>query len=403
MLAAEVPSPLKGLLRNFNPILTKPQQDNLARIITGMLAYEGEKYVNKINDTFIPHKDQSNLNRFITDPKWDYHALNKRRIKLVEDEFDLRGSKLCYLILDDTNVERYSGEGVEYHHDSKHGLIRGHNYVTEVCTVNQTTTYPIDFRLYMPEGSTTKQFENKIDLACQMVDEFNPPSNHVMVEFDEWYFCGEMVKHAEDRGFDWISEAKSNRVVFCNEEKLNVTELLDRSRPFFFHDVEVDGELYQCLDTEAFIPKMGGKNTRIVFNCKADTKDVHFTCTNILKSREQSTAVILKHALKRDRIESFHWDIKNALGFEDYRFRESDAAIIHSHLVLLAYSLLLILNKRIERHDSEQKQHSIGEACRRIRDRCLIAVCRWFQDRTLEGLTIRNILGMISPQIRIYK
>ncbi|MDG6996478.1 MAG: hypothetical protein JRN52_11195 [Nitrososphaerota archaeon] len=237
-----------------------------------------------------------------------------------------------------------------------------------------------------------------------MVDEFNPPSNHVIVEFDEWYFCGEMVKHAEVRGFDWISEAKSNRVVFCNEEKLNVTEFLDRSRPFF-SDVEVDDELYQCLDTEAFIPKMSGKNTRIVFNCKTDTKDVHFTCTNILKSREPSTAIILKHALKRARTESFHWDIKNVLGFEDYRFRESDAAIIYSHLVLLAYSLL-ILNKRIERHDSEQKQqqhHSIGDAARRVRDRCLVAVCRWFQDRTLEGLTIRNIRGMISPQIRIYK
>jgi hypothetical protein len=190
MLAAEVPSPLKGLLRNFSPLLSKPQQDNLARIITGMLAYEGEKYVSKINDSFIPHKDQSNLNRFITDPKWDYKALNKRRVKLVEDELDLRSStdEPCYLILDDTNVERYSGEGVGYHHDSKHGIIKGHNYVTEVCTVNQTTTYPIDFRLYMPEGSsTTKPFENKIDLACQMVDEFfNPPSNHVIVEFDEW-------------------------------------------------------------------------------------------------------------------------------------------------------------------------------------------------------------------------
>jgi hypothetical protein len=408
MLAAEVPSPLKGLLRNFNPLLSKPQQDNLARIVTGMLAYEGEKYVSKINDTFIPHKDQSNLNRFITDPKWNYRALNKRRIKLVEDELDLRGStELCYLILDDTNVERYSGEGVGYHHDSKHGIIKGHNYVTEVCTVNDDeTTYPIDLRLYISEGSSTtkKPFENKIDLACQMVDEFNPPSRHVIAEFDEWYFCGAMAKHAEDRGFDWISEAKRNRILFLNEERLNVSELLDRSRPFF-RDVEVNGELYQCLDTEAFIPKMGGKNTRIVFNCRAGTKDIHFTCTNILKKREPSTATIIKHALKRARIESFHWDIKNVLGFEDYRFRESDAAIIHSHLVLLAYSLLLILNKRMERRESEQQQqyHSIGDACRRIRDRCLVAVCRWFKDRILEGLTVPNILGMINPQIRIYK
>jgi hypothetical protein len=129
MLALEAPSPLGGLLRSFNPILTKPQQDNLARIITGMLAYEGDKYVNGINDTFIPHKDQSNLNRFITDPKWDYKALNQRRIKLVEDELYLsrESTQLCYLVNDDTNVERYSGEGVGYHHDSKHGLVKGHN------------------------------------------------------------------------------------------------------------------------------------------------------------------------------------------------------------------------------------------------------------------------------------
>jgi hypothetical protein len=52
MLAAEVPSPFKGLLRNFNPILTEPQQDNLARNHDrDMLVYEGEKYVNKINET----------------------------------------------------------------------------------------------------------------------------------------------------------------------------------------------------------------------------------------------------------------------------------------------------------------------------------------------------------------
>jgi hypothetical protein len=122
-----------------------------------MPAYKGEKYASKISDSFIPRKDQSSLNRFITDPKWDYKALNKRRLKLVEDELDLRRSKgSCYPILDDTNVERYSGEGVGYHHDSRHGIIKGHNYVTEVCAVNQTTTYQIDFRLYMPEGSTTK-------------------------------------------------------------------------------------------------------------------------------------------------------------------------------------------------------------------------------------------------------
>jgi hypothetical protein len=258
----------------------------------------------------------------------------------------------------------------------------------------------------MPEGSSkAKPFENKIDLASKLLDEFNPPCKHVIACFAECYFCGEMVKHVEDKGFDWIRDPKSNRIVFCNEERLNVSDLLGKSRSPF-HDVEVDGELYQCFDTEAFIPKMGGKNTRNVLNCKADTKDIHFTCRNILKSKKEPwTATVLKHALKRARIESFHWDIKNGLGFENYCFRESDAAIVHSHLVFLPYSLLLILNKRTEKRESEQQQqnHSIGDACRRVRDRCLVAVCRWFKDRILEGLDVPRIVGMINPRIRIYK
>jgi hypothetical protein len=29
-------------------------------------------------------------------------------------------------------------------------------------------------------------------------------------------------------------------------------------------DVEIDGEIYQCLDTEVFIPKMTSKNTKLL-------------------------------------------------------------------------------------------------------------------------------------------
>ncbi|GEM_PF-2403194 len=68
------------------------------------------------------------------------------------------------MINDDTNVERYSGEGVGYHHDdSKHGVIKGHNYVTEVCIIIiiKDTTYPVDFRLYMPEGSAKKTVQKQ--------------------------------------------------------------------------------------------------------------------------------------------------------------------------------------------------------------------------------------------------
>jgi len=55
-------------------LLSKTQQDNLARMVVGLISSEGEKMIKGISDTFIPHKDQSNLNRFVTDAKWDYQS-----------------------------------------------------------------------------------------------------------------------------------------------------------------------------------------------------------------------------------------------------------------------------------------------------------------------------------------
>ena len=356
------------------------------------MACEGEKNVKGISSSFIPWKDQSNLNRFITDAKWDYHALNDRRVKLVEEELRLVGARECLLIVDDTVVERYGGEGVGYHHDSKHGLVKGHCYVTGLCTCNGVS-YPPDLRLYMPEGSSEKPFKSKIELACELIDGFKSPSREVVAAFDEWYLCGEVVKHTEDRGFRWISEAKGNRVVFYQDERIHVSELMDRMRSFF-KDVEVDGELHQCLDLEAYMPRIG--QVRLLFNCKADTKDLHHLCTSI---KDLSTIDLLKKGFGRAKIESFHWDIKNILGFGEYRFRESEAAIIHSHLVLLTYTLLMILKNKLEKKSPEKKSYSVGEACRWVRDRCLVSMVRWFQYKFSAGLGLTKIISMIRPQI----
>ena len=120
-------------------------------------------------------------------------------------------------------------------------MVKGHCYVTEICSCSGVS-YPVDFRLYMPEGTSGKPFRSKVDLACELIDEFDAPSKKdvVVVQFDEWYLCGEVVKHVEDRGFRWISEAKGNRVLFYGEERLKVSELTNRMR-LFFREVEVMG------------------------------------------------------------------------------------------------------------------------------------------------------------------
>jgi hypothetical protein len=81
-------------------------------------------------------------------------------------------------------------------------------------------------------------------------------------------------------------------------------------------------------------------------NVKANTKDIHFLCTDMV---DCSVEVILGHALERHRIEDFYKGAK-ALGFGEYRFRASEAALIHAHLVTLVYTLLDVLRRRLLRY-----------------------------------------------------
>ena len=56
---------------------------------------------------------------------------------------------------------------------------------------------------------------------------------------------------------------------------------------------------------------------------------------------QEDVSTIIRYAQKRVTIENSYKDAKRA-GFGEYRFRKSEAALIHAHLVFLAYILLQI-------------------------------------------------------------
>ena len=75
---ASIPSRLRNILSRFERFFTKPQYNNFCRIITGLIAAgEGEHDVKSINELFIERRDQSSLNRFITESKWDMEAVSR--------------------------------------------------------------------------------------------------------------------------------------------------------------------------------------------------------------------------------------------------------------------------------------------------------------------------------------
>ena len=75
---AGVPRRIKNVFSKFKKFFSKPQYENFCRSELGlMVAGNGEHDVKSINELFIDRKNQSSLNRFITDPKWNIFGKHK--------------------------------------------------------------------------------------------------------------------------------------------------------------------------------------------------------------------------------------------------------------------------------------------------------------------------------------
>lgn len=325
-----VPRRVGHLFSRFRWCFTEPQYDNFRRTMLGLIvAGKREHDVKSVNEMFIERKDQSSLNRFITDPKWSLEEVVRegRSMLLEEEETILNNESVEYKIIDDTVCRKYSSqtEMVCYNHSSTMGTVLSHDYVTSLY-VNGDLSVPEGLKLYGSEKRCREkgvEFKTKVQLACEIIDEHAPRSRSTILLWDSWYMCSDVVARCRVHGYRWIGETKSNRIIIYEGKKYHLKELVDLLRAEGrFSDVVVDGEIYQAVKVDAFIPSLGSVST--VINVKAGTKDVHLLCTDLT---ECSAEDIVRHALKRHRIEDFHKGVK-FMGLGEYSFRESEAALI---------------------------------------------------------------------------
>jgi hypothetical protein len=326
---AGIPSRLKNLFSKFKKYFTKPQYENFCRTELGMMvAGEGEHDIKSINELFIDRKDQSSLNRFFTKSQWDVQAVAQagRDLLLGEEEMN---SEVEYKLFDDSVVRKYSlqTEMTCYNHSSTMGTVLSHDYVTSLY-VNNGVAVSEGLKLYGSEKKCKQkgvEFKTKVQLACELIKEHVSRAKHTIDLWDSWFMCQDMVEACRRRGHSWIGEIKSNRIVFYDEKKYHLHELVDRLRSEgSLCDILVKGEVFQACKADVFLPKIG--YVSIVVNVKADTKDTHLLCTDLVGC---SVEEIVRHALERHRIEDSYKDAK-ALGLGEYRFRESEAALIHA-------------------------------------------------------------------------
>jgi hypothetical protein len=270
------------------------------------------------------------------------------------------------------------------------GTVLSHDYVTSLY-VNNGVAVSEGLKLYGNEKKCKQkgvEFKTKVQLACELIKEHLSRAKQTIALWDSWFMCKDMVEVAQKRGHNWIGEIKSNRVVFYEGRRYRLDELFEWMRTKgCFSDVIVNGELFQACRANVFVPKIG--DVSIVVNVRSQTKDTHFLCTDLVKC---SVEVIVGHALERYRIEDFYKEAK-ALGLGEYRFRESEAALIHAHLVSLACTLLDTLRRRLLRYSIVGTLLSFEGTVEWIRKRAMHLFMHRVRNSTQ---SFRSILRMID-------
>ncbi|MFQ6055264.1 MAG: IS701 family transposase, partial [Methanosarcinales archaeon] len=356
-------------LRYFRVSLSKPQYGHFIVYIFGLIIKEKtKKNIMVLSGLRIGERCQSSLNRFLTSPKWSRYTINNKRKRLL-----IKRPK-GILILDDTLIEKIGNkiEGVGRLKDFVKKRSLWCHCIVSTYLVNEHEKHPLDFRIYLKEEiaqKLKKPFKTKITLASELILEAYKTIEIDFVVMDAWYFANDLIKQFKVLGIDWITRAKSNRLVRYNDQWISLNTLTTKipricySRRWIKTNEGI--EYYYVYSIVLQMKKVGKVKIVISYKDLYDCDDKpYFLVTNLI---DLTPKEIIENYKKRGLIEAFYRDTKQHLGLGDYQMRKLEGVVTHLHLVFLAYSLLE--NARL---DLESKimdtLKTVGDLCRAVKE-----------------------------------
>lgn len=337
---------------------TKPQFNHVRNYIGGLIALN-KKTINSISSSSKEEKDQSNLNRFLTEADWNEDEVQDRYVKKISHQ---TRRKPTSLIIDDSIAEKTGKhiEEVQYHKGhSGNGFVFGHQLVTALimCFGLLLPLFP---KLY------SKKTQSKIELAKQIIEYASSKIRISQVIIDSWYVCNDIIKLCLKKGLTLIGNIKSNRLIqFEKGDWIKLSKYyksISRKRKEF-QTLIIDDITYKIHSKIVRLKKVGFVKliiSRQWFEDKKKwSKPFYVICTDVSKS----DIYVLREYTKRWSIETFHKDIKQNLGLEAYQMRLKKGITRHLILVTLAYAVLKLMMffKKV--------YWTIGECIRYIQDK----------------------------------
>ena len=344
---------LNSIISFAKKCFTKPQFKQAKKYLTGLITLP-KKSISSISAASVRKQNQSSLNRFLTQTKWDEKKLENRYTKKVQH---ILGREKASLIIDDS-LSKKTGKHIEetqYHKDhSGNGYVFGHQIVTALVKAGEKA-FPLFPKLY------SKKTQSKIEFAKDIIVFAVEKLRLKEVIMDSWYMSVELIKLCQKRKLDVIGCVKSNRTAyFKKDEKEKLSKYYKSLKKKDFTTFIIDESTYQIHERIVRMKHIGFVKLLISKEWNADEKKWSRPFYLISTNTEKSAVQIIRTYAERWSIETFHRDIKQNLGLEAYQVRGRKGITRHLILTVLAYAVLKFWTCL------QNVTWTIGEAIRRI-------------------------------------
>jgi SRSO17 transposase len=351
----------RGYLNATVSILSRPKKAHCLVYLCGLIWLVKFRSIRTIAERF-GRGDTDGLHHFAR-----HSAEGGRRMTTASQDYvagEIRGQDTS-LILDDTATGRNGKriEGIGWHHSAK-GIIKGLCAVTAVVRAGGKT-WAWDIIAYHSRKSVPAEaFRSKVEIAVDIIRRARETLGpRVTVLMDTWYSCCVILNLIMRSGWRFVVGIKSNRNVIVDGKKTAVRDLA--KAPQKYEVIRLSKKkTFRTAKLIVLLPKVGLVALFISWQHKHKTP--RFFITNDLSLTPRQMTVLYDDRFK---IEFFHKDIKQHLGFGELFVRSRHCVQTHWTLVVVAYNLVNLLSP-------EGGSRNFRRKVERLRDRlpakCLV-------------------------------
>lgn len=239
----EFPYIVEDALREFGDLLpNEPQRRHFAEYLTGLYV-AADKNVSAINREFARPKDQSCLNRFLTDASWDTKEINQRRLEILQQDPSTRYCAQGVIPLDNTLID-HSGELIDDagwfwdHAEERYKIAHDYLFVNYVCTNGKH--YPLEFRRFQKKEDCARRkiaFKDHTVLCQELIDWVCAEAVPGTFAFDSYFTNALILNHihgkrqADGQPRGYVGSLKFNRKLPYKGREIKAADLAREIAP----------------------------------------------------------------------------------------------------------------------------------------------------------------------------